>query len=206
MSKAVSVGPISESVTESFALVIVLLYPALFAGPMGYATCFYPGPKPVRRILGLVLLPALFSLVSILFVFYRLSGAGTSVLESHALSPFVYRWARASFWHFPVGFDFCVFSLLLIGVFVFRLRSGTSALPLTLPGPTTSSDEAADLWPKIQILIFTLLAPLFLIAGFFVILLGLPYFYLHGYALVTYGAVMRMGSRSPNKAYRGSGS
>ena len=192
ISKAVPAGPISESETKSFGLVIVLLYPALFAGLMAYATCFYPGPRPVRRILGLVLLPALFSLVSILFVFYRLSGSGTSVLDSHALTPLVYRWLRASFWHCPVGFDFCLFSLLLIGVFVFRLRSGTSALPLALPGPTASLDEAADLWPKIQILIFTLLAPLFLIAGFFGVLLGLPYFFLHGSVLANYASMMRI--------------
>jgi hypothetical protein len=62
ISKAVPAGPISESETKSFGLVIVLLYPALFAGLMAYATCFYPGPRPVRRILGLVLLPALLAL------------------------------------------------------------------------------------------------------------------------------------------------
>jgi membrane protease YdiL (CAAX protease family) len=192
MSKAVPVGPISESVTKSFGQVIVLLYPALFAGLMGYATCFYPGPRPVRRILGLVLLPGLFSVVSILFVFYQLSGSGTSVLETHALIPLVYRWLRTSFWHFPLGYEFCVFSLLLIGAFVVRLRSGTSSLPLALPGPTASLYEAADLWPKIQILIFTLLAPLFLIAGFFGVLLGLPYFFLHGSVLVVYASMMRI--------------
>lgn len=192
ISKAVPAGPISESETKRFGLVIVLLYPALFAGLMAYATCFYPGPRPVRRILGLVLLPALFSLVCILFVFYWLSGSGTSVLDSHALTPLVYRWLQASFWHFPVGFDFCLFSLLLIGVFLFRLRSATSALPLALPGPTTSLDEAADLWPKIQLLIFTLLAPLFLIAGLFGILLGLPYFFLHGSVLANYASMMRI--------------
>jgi len=42
ISKAVPAGPISESETKSFGLVIVLLYPALFAGLMAYATCFYP--------------------------------------------------------------------------------------------------------------------------------------------------------------------
>jgi len=192
MSRAVPVGPIVESVTKSLGLVIVLLYPALFAGLMGYATCLYPGPKPVRRVLGLALLPALFSIVCILFVFYRLSGSGTSVLETHAVIKLVYRWFRVSFWHFPVGFNFCVFSLVLIAVFVVRLRSGTSSLPLALPGPIASLDEAADSWPKIKMLIFTLLAPLFLIAGFLCVLLGLPYFFLHGSVLVTYGVVMRI--------------
>jgi membrane protease YdiL (CAAX protease family) len=193
MSRAVvPVGPISESVTKSLALVIVLLYPALFAGLMGYATCFYPGSRPVRRILGLVLLPALFSLVCIFFVFYQISGSHSSVLESRAVLLPAYRWLWAIFWHFPAGFDFCVFSLLLIGVFVVRLRSGTSSLPLALPGPVASLDEVADSWPKIQILIFTLLAPLFLIAGFFGVLLGLPYFFLHGSVLATYGVVMRI--------------
>src|ERR1700721_2687738 len=79
MSKAVPVGLASESVTKSFGLVIMLLYPIIFAGLMGYATCFYPGPRPVRRILWLVFLPTLFSLVCALFVFYQNSWSPSSV-------------------------------------------------------------------------------------------------------------------------------
>ena len=192
MSKAVPVGLASESVTKSFGLVIMLLYPIIFAGLMGYATCFYPGPRPVRRILWLVFLPTLFSLVCALFVFYQNSWSPSSVLESHSLIPPAFRWLRASFWKFPVGFDFCVFSLLLLAIFVIRLRSGTSSLPLALPGPVVASGESADLWPKFQILIFTLLAPLFLIAGFIGVLLALPLFFSRGPSQLIYADVGRI--------------
>jgi membrane protease YdiL (CAAX protease family) len=192
MSKAVPVGLASDSVTKSFGLVVMLLYPIIFAGLMGYATCFFPGPRPVRRILWLVFLPTLFSLMCTLFVFYRRSWSPSSVLEPHSLIPSAFRWLRASFWKFPVGFDFGVFSLLLIAVFVVRLRAGTSSLPLALPGPVVGSGEAADLWPKIQILIFTLLAPLFLIAGFIGILLALPLFFSHGPSQLIYADVGRI--------------
>jgi len=192
MSKAAPVGFVSESVTKSFGLVVILLYPIIFAGLMGYATCFYPGPRPVRRIRWFVFLPTLFSLACILFFFYQNSGSPSSVLEPHSLIPPAFQWLRASFWHFPVGFDFCVFSLLLLAIFVIRLRSGISSLPLALPDPMASLDEAADLWPNTQILIFTLLAPLFLIEGFFGVFLGLPYFFLHGSVLIIFAAVMKI--------------
>jgi uncharacterized PurR-regulated membrane protein YhhQ (DUF165 family) len=192
MSKAVPAGFASESVTRSFGLVVMLLYPIIFAGLMGYATCFYPGPRPVRRILWFVFLPTLFSLVCTLLVFYHNSWSPSSVLEPHSLVPPAFRWLRASFWKFPVGFDFCVFSLLPLAIFVIRLRSGTSSLPLALPGPVVTSGEAADLWPKIQILIFTLLAPLFLIAGFIGLLLALPLFLSHGPSQLIYADVGRI--------------
>src|ERR1700689_5014584 len=57
MSKAGPVGTPAESVTKSFGLVVVFLYPIIFAGLIGYATSFYPGSKPIRRILWLVFLP-----------------------------------------------------------------------------------------------------------------------------------------------------
>jgi membrane protease YdiL (CAAX protease family) len=192
MSKAAPVGLASESVTKSFGLVVMLLYPIIFAGLMGYTACFYPGPRPIRRIVSFVFLPTLFSLVCILFVFYQISRSGSSVLESHAVLLPVSQWLRGNSWDFPVGFDFCVFSLLLIAVFVVRLRSGISSLPLALPGPMASSDEAADLWPKIQILIFTLLAPLFLIAGFIGVLLALPFLLSHGPLQFIYADVGRI--------------
>jgi hypothetical protein len=90
-----------------------------------------------------------------------------------------------------VGFDFCVFSLLLIAVFVVPLRSGTSSLPLALPGPVVASGEAADLWSKVQILVFVLLAPLFLIAGFIGVLLALPLFLSHGPSQLIYADLGR---------------
>jgi membrane protease YdiL (CAAX protease family) len=170
VSKAGPVGSTSESVAKSFGLVIVLLYPAIFAGLMGYATCFYPGRRPVRRILWFVFLPALLSLVFIFPILYRVSQPATSVLERATPFFLTLQWFRSNIRNFPVGLCFCVFSLLLILVFAVRLQPGKSSLPLALPVSSISRDETADSWKRTLLLVFVLLCPLFLING----LVGFP--------------------------------
>jgi membrane protease YdiL (CAAX protease family) len=142
-----------------------------------YFTCFYPGRKPVRRILWFVLLPSVFSLLSVLFLFYRISAPITSVLQSRSAPSPLLLWFRSDVWDFlPTGLYFCVFSLLLISIFLVRLHLGKSSLPLVLPGTPVSADDAAEPWDKIQMLVFILICPLFLfqrLAGF-----PLTFFYL----------------------------
>jgi hypothetical protein len=126
MSNAIPLGLDSDTVIRNIRLVAALLYPTIFAGLVGYVTCFYPAPKPVRRILWAVILPTLVSLVFISIVIYQISRTPSSVLESQAALPFAYRWPGTNIWGLPVGFDFSIFSLLLIAVFVIRLRTGSS--------------------------------------------------------------------------------
>ena len=155
---------------KNAGLLIPSLYLLTFASLLVYFTCFYPGRKPVRRMLWLVLLPGLFSLLLILYFFYRISEPATSVLQSRsALSP-VLLWLRSDIWDFlPLGLYFSIFSLLLILIFLVRLHLGKSSLPLVLPGTPVSADDATESRDKIQMLVFMLLCPLFLfqaLAGF----------------------------------------
>ena len=176
MSNAFPLTVKSDSVLRSVQLIFALLYPAAFAGLVAYFTCFYPGKKPTRRILTLVFLPAIFSLGSIFFVLSQIFRPPSSVFfQSQAYLSFSYQWLRSNGVDLPVGFWFCFLSLPVLAIFLVRLRSGATSLPLVLRGPVASVGEAADLWPKIQILIFILLAPLYLIVGFAGILPALPF-------------------------------
>jgi membrane protease YdiL (CAAX protease family) len=161
---------------KNTGLLIPSLYLLTFASLLIYFTCFYPGRKPVRRILWLVLLPGLFSVLLILFLFYRVSVSPTSVLQSRTAASPVLVWLRSDIWDFfPLGLYFSVFSLLLIFIFLARLHLGKSSLPLVLPGTPFSAEETES-WDKIQMLVFILLCPLFLfqaLAGF-----PLTFFYL----------------------------
>jgi membrane protease YdiL (CAAX protease family) len=155
---------------KNSGLVIASLYALTFATLLLYFTCFYPGPKPVRRILWFVLLPSVFSLLSVLFVFYRISEPATSVLQTRSVLYPVVDWFRSDIWDFlPVGLYLAAFSLLLILIFLVRLELGKSSLSLVLPGTPVSAEEATESWDKIQMLVFILLCPLFLfqtLAGF----------------------------------------
>ena len=144
-----------------------LLAPSLLvlslATSLLYFTCFYPGRKPVRRILWFVLSPSLFSLLLIFFVCYRISAPVDSVLWSHPSPSPLLAWLRSDIWNFfPAGLYFSVFSVLLILIFLIRLHRGKSSLPLVLPGTPVSADDATESWDKIQVLVFILLCPLFL--------------------------------------------
>jgi uncharacterized PurR-regulated membrane protein YhhQ (DUF165 family) len=59
--------------------VVAFLYPVTFAGLVAHLTCFYPGPKPVRRVIWFVFLPTLMSLALIFSIFDRISRRPCSV-------------------------------------------------------------------------------------------------------------------------------
>jgi membrane protease YdiL (CAAX protease family) len=166
----------SDAVMTSVKLIVVLLYPATFAGLVAYFTCFYPGKKPIQRVLTLVFLPAIFGLGSILFVLSQMFRPPSSVFfQSQAYFPFAYRWIRSNVWDLPIGLWFCLFPLLLIAIFLVRLRSGKSSLPLALAQPSAQLDPTSGAWPRVQVLIFVLLGPLFGFGGIGSFALMLPY-------------------------------
>jgi|ERR1700722_1352188 len=174
-AKGFPLGLDSEALLKNLQLVIAFLYPVTFAGLVAYLTCFYPGPKPVRRVIWFVFLPALISLALIFSILYRISRRPSSVFEPPALLPL--QWLRSNIWGFPVGLYFCVFSLLLILAFVIRLQFGKSSLPLVLPLSSIPSDETPDSWNRTRFLILILLGPLFLLSGLVRLPLALPFIF-----------------------------
>jgi membrane protease YdiL (CAAX protease family) len=172
--KAYPLGLNSDALVRNLRLLVAFLYPVTFAGLVAYFTCFYPGPKPVRRVLWFVFLPTVVSLTLIFSILYRISRPPTSVFGPPAFLPLTFQWLRTNIWDFPAGLYFCVFPLLLILTFVVRLQFGKSSLPLVLPLSSISSVENNDSWSRIRFLILILVGPLFLVRGLVDLPLGLP--------------------------------
>jgi membrane protease YdiL (CAAX protease family) len=62
----------------------------------------------------------------------------------------------------------------MIAVFAFRLYSGKSSLPLALPHRPAPPTESSDSWLQVELLIFILVGPLFLLRGLADVFFGLP--------------------------------
>ena len=192
-AKAFPLGLDSVELLRNLHLVAAFLYPVIVGGLSAYLVCFYPGRKPVRRILWFVFFPTLLSMAFIFPILYRISRAPTSVLVPATPLSLLLQWLRSNFWNFPVGLYFCLFSLLLIIAFVVRLQRGKSVLPLALPLSSISSDETTDSWTRIRLLVFILLCPLSLLQGLAGFPLALPYI-LSNHALPSvYSDLMRIG-------------
>lgn len=178
---ASGLGIAPERLANPFAqhlqdLGVFLLMPISFAGVASYFGCFWPGNRPLRRILGLLCLPAM---VGLGLMFSRpiyltapsssfLEGAGS--LVAHKIS-----WARSLPWSLLPGFHFCVIGLVLIAIYASRLAFGIAALPLSLPGNATSNAPDPVAWKCVQYLIWALVGPLYLLSSSLAWLtLGLP--------------------------------
>jgi membrane protease YdiL (CAAX protease family) len=155
-------------------IVNIFLILITFGGLAAYLVCFWPGDKPVRRILLSVFLPTLLGLAIILSIFVQHSRPASSIFEPHATFLPVYRWLRANSLNLPTGLYFSLLSLALIGVFTIRLYLGKSSLPLALPRPSPVQAESPDPWVQLQLLIFILVGPLFLLRGLTDVFFGLP--------------------------------
>jgi membrane protease YdiL (CAAX protease family) len=162
------------AVAELMRVVNILLNLITFGSLAAYLMCFWPGDKPVRRVLLSVFLPTVLSLAIILGIFVQHSRHASSVFESHAAFLLVFRWLLANSLNLPVGLYFSLLSLLLIAVFTFRLYSGKSSLPLALPQSPAPPTEGHDSWFQLQLLIFILVGPFFLLRGLADAFWGLP--------------------------------
>jgi membrane protease YdiL (CAAX protease family) len=162
------------AVTDLMRVVNIPLNLMTFGALAGYAACFWPGDKPVRRVLLSVVLPTLLSLTIIFQIFVQRSRPAYSIFESHATFLPVFRWLRANSLNLPVGLYSSLLSLLLIALFTFRLYSGTSSLPLALPHRPAAPTQSPNSWSQLQLLIFILVGPFFLLRALAEAFLGLP--------------------------------
>jgi membrane protease YdiL (CAAX protease family) len=155
---------------------VFLLMPISFAGVASYFVCFWPGNRPVRRILGLICLPAMVGLGSMFSRLIYLTAPSSSSLEgAGSLVAHKISWARSLPWSLLPGFHFCVIGLILIAIYASRLAFGIAALPLSLPGNATSNTPDPVAWKCVQYLIWALVGPLYLLSSSLTWLtLGLP--------------------------------
>jgi membrane protease YdiL (CAAX protease family) len=151
------------------------MYPIIFAGTAGYFVCFWPGSRPVRRILALVFVPAMVALGLIFSCFAFSSGASSSILESTG-SAVINRihWAQPMLWK-SQACQFILTGLLLIAIFTSRLAFGIATLPLALPGRPALESEGLGSWRRLRLLLWFLVSFAFLpgaLAAF--VIIGVP--------------------------------
>jgi hypothetical protein len=174
-------GVASERLTDSIAqqaqiLGVFFLLPISFTGVAGYFLCFWPGSRPLRRILGLICLPAMAGLGLMFSRLLYLTAPSSSVLEGvGSLMAQRIRWAWSLPWKLLTGFHFCLIGLLLVALYASRLAFGIAALPLSLPGNTVTTPEDSGAWRRVQLLIWVLVGPLYLVSSLLALFtIGLP--------------------------------
>jgi hypothetical protein len=139
--------------------VALWLYLIIFAAAAGYFVFFWPGRRPVLRILWSVCLPALVGMSVICGRFLKLSSEPHSVLErSDNFSHFM-GGALAMLWKLGPGLHFCVLGLLLILIVTSRLAFGIASLPLALASRQNTGAVDAQSWRSIQMVIWILVSP-----------------------------------------------
>ena len=161
---------------DEFASKFVLcMLPISFAGLAGYFVCFWPGKNPVRRILGFVIGPAIIGLGLFFHWIPTFLVPYTSVLQpgihfQRKLGDFPF-----IFWKYSPGFCFCAAGLLFILLFTFRLATGRSSLPLSLPAESYVHADESDDWQRIRLLIWVFLGPFYLLCSFGASILLIPW-------------------------------
>jgi len=150
------------------------LLPIMFAALAGYFVCFRPGNHPIRRILCAVYAPAIAGMAIILTQILYF-GKRHSILES-VDHPLVVSGFSSWFpWKLPLGFEICLLGLLLMTIYTSRLVFGIAAMPLSLPGEPISRAENQGLWGRVQLLIWVMMGPLFLVdRSLSLVLWGIP--------------------------------
>jgi membrane protease YdiL (CAAX protease family) len=151
-------------------------YPLILASMAGYFACFWPGERPIRRILGWVCSPAILGLGTIWGQLLYISIQPTSVLESSsslilkigslALKPRM----------FGPGFHYCILGIALILVYVYLLAVRRTSLPVVLASLRGSEFQDAASWKRTKSLIWVLIGPFFLVGPMLALLtMGLLY-------------------------------
>lgn len=155
---------IGESQLQIFRNVVILAnLPIIFTGLSALFIGFWPGSRPVTRILLAVILPAILGFTSIFFLLAHQFASHASVLSargswiSDAIPPSLLLLKHST------GIHFCLLGLVLMMVFVVRMIRNLSSLPLALQEPHggIGSSWKSDVLP----LVYLMVGPVFLLSG-----------------------------------------
>jgi membrane protease YdiL (CAAX protease family) len=152
-----------EARLDSAPILVLDEFAIIFSALAGLFVCFWPGPRGVRRVLLSVLLP---SVAAICITFGRFAYLGRSYYSAldrsifHNPVPF----AEWRLWTSTPGFHVAFLGIVLIGIFTSRMIFGISSLPLALPKASVNEPSDPEFWRRIQILIWVLVGPLFILA------------------------------------------
>jgi membrane protease YdiL (CAAX protease family) len=145
---------------------VLCIWPINFAGLAGYFVCFWPGKNSVRRMLGFVVGPAIIGLGLFFYWIPTFLAPYTSVLQPGMHLQRKLGDLAFIFWKYSPGFCFCAAGLLFILLFTFRLASGRSSLPLSLPAESYVHADESDDWQRIRLLIWVFVGFFYLLCSF----------------------------------------
>jgi membrane protease YdiL (CAAX protease family) len=169
--------------------VAAIIWPINFAGLAAYFTCFWSGNRPARRIILAVIIPTICILGILAYKFVHLPQHTTSIFATPTTVVRNHLGFLSSISHLPPALCFNILGLLLISVFTLQFLRGKSSLPLSLPdGPTGGKDETES-WPQLKILIFILVAPLYLLTNLISLPFLLPYLFTARFRTLVYGSI-----------------
>jgi membrane protease YdiL (CAAX protease family) len=158
----------------AYSFMVIGLIPVVIAGVLAYYGCFRASAQPIRRMAFTVFLPALLGLCLIIGEYAFSNKENRSVFTHRSgLAAFLEECVTA-FKEHPAGLSLAVIALAMLGVFAIRLHLGISSLPLRLGGSACSEDESVAPWSRMQMLIFVLVCPLFLLSRFSWTLFSIP--------------------------------
>src|SRR6266851_511215 len=133
--------------------------PIVFGGAAGLFICFWPGTRPVRRILGFVCLPALSGIVALCIRFlYLTQHSGfpyMSVLQQGSRKE---AWVFSRIWSLGPAVHMSAVGIVLVIIFLSRLAMGVASLPLSLAQPEQGPSPQDETWKRICIFIWIAIA------------------------------------------------
>jgi membrane protease YdiL (CAAX protease family) len=147
--------PLAKAYQSWLSFSIAARFPIVLAGAAGLFICFWPGSRPVRRILGFVCLPAVVGIASICVRFLSLmnesSFRSASVLKTGTHNE---AWIISTLWNIGPALHLSVLGILLILFFLSRLGLGIAVLPLSLEKHKVADPDEDGAWKRIQIFIW----------------------------------------------------
>jgi hypothetical protein len=146
--------PLAKAYQSWLSFSIAARFPIVLAGAAGLFICFWPGSRPVRRILGFVCLPAIVGIASICVRFLSLmnesSFRSASVLKTGTHNE---AWIISTLWNIGPALHLSVLGILLILFFLSRLGLGIAVLPLSLEKHKVADPDEDGARKRIQIFI-----------------------------------------------------
>jgi membrane protease YdiL (CAAX protease family) len=136
---------------------IAAQYLSLFAGSAGYFICFWPGTRPVHRILYWVCLPTLAELGLICGIFLHLVFGHSLLFETASTGVQSVGRTLSVLWDIGPGFHFALLGLILVAFFTLRLMAGRSSLPVALPESSVSSSDDPVSWHRVKSFVWLLM-------------------------------------------------
>ena len=150
----------------------VLLYPTIFSGIAGYFACFWPGKKPLRRLLCAVWLPSAIASALYLRSLYDLCKPSSVIFHATYGAHSFFDWLKANTEYMPAGPALCAAGLLFILFFAVRLALGKSGLPLEVKQENVQPSN--ERWARARNLASLLIALYSFLAGILGLVVSLP--------------------------------